>query len=54
LIYVKNSKKIDLHGFKLNYQENKIIFEKNILSVPVENTNIKKVPTLLNLDISRI
>ena len=42
LLYVKKKEEIALSGFKLNYQENKVIFEKQITIVTTRPDQIKQ------------
>jgi dTDP-4-amino-4,6-dideoxy-D-galactose acyltransferase len=42
LLYVKKNKEISIPGFRLNYEEHKVVFEKEILSTSDGSNSIKQ------------
>lgn len=46
LIYVKKNEEISIPGFKLNYEENKVIFEKEIITIIEESNCVKQFSTV--------
>jgi ribosomal protein S18 acetylase RimI-like enzyme len=43
LLYLKTNEELSLPGFRLNYQENKVLFEKDIIAFTTTSDNIKQI-----------
>ncbi|MES2864781.1 MAG: GNAT family N-acetyltransferase [Bacteroidota bacterium] len=42
LLYVKKSEEVLIPGFRLNYEENKVLFEKEIITTKEESNSVKQ------------